>query len=276
MPELPEVESVRRSLLRSGLVGRTITRAEIGWAKTVKYPTAEELAASVVGLTIEDVGRRAKYLFFPLAGPSTGSGQTTTTLVGHLGMTGNLVVQPEEQPPHPMTRHVFVLDDGRELRFVDGRKFGKLWLAADLGTILPPLGPEPLEEQFTTEWLADSFAKRSAPVKALLLEQSIAAGVGNIYADEALFLSGIRPDRPASQLSADEVVRLRQGIIDCINAGFAVYDRARDLRWPEPPEPMGTWSHPRDAATPCPNCGGLMSSTRIRARGTWYCSNCQV
>ena len=113
-------------------------------------------------------------------------------------MTGNLVVQPGEQPPHPMTRHAFALDDGRELRFVDGRKFGKLWFTGDLGSILPPLGPEPLEDEFTTEWLAGSFAKRNAPVKALLLEQSIAAGVGNIYADEALFLSGIRPDRPAS------------------------------------------------------------------------------
>lgn len=270
MPELPEVESVRRSLLRSGLAGRTITGADIGWAKTVKHPSAEELAASVVGRTIEELGRRAKYLLFPLAG------EPAKTLVAHLGMTGNLVVQPSEHEPHAMTRHTFALDDGRELRFVDGRKFGKLWLAGDLGKILPALSPEPLEEEFTTEWLSGAFAKRNAPVKALLLEQSIAAGVGNIYADEALFLSGIRPDRPASELSADEVVRLRQGIIDCINAGFAVYDRVRDLRWPEPPEPMGTWSHPRDATTPCPNCGGEMSSTRIRARGTWFCATCQT
>ena len=270
MPELPEVESVRRSLLRSGLAGRMITRADIGWANSVKHPSAEELAASVTGQTVEDVGRRAKYLLFPLAG------QPGATLVAHLGMTGNLVVQPGEQTPHPMTRHAFALDDGRELRFVDGRKFGKLWFTEDLTTILPPLGPEPLGEEFTTEWLAGSFARRNAPVKALLLEQSIAAGVGNIYADEALFLSGIRPDRPASGLSADEVARLRQGIIDCINAGFAVYDRVRDLRWPEPPEPMGTWSHPRDAKTPCPNCGGTMQSMRIRNRGTWYCEGCQV
>ena len=270
MPELPEVESVRRSLLRSGLAGRTITCADIGWAKTVKHPSAEEFAKLVAGRTVADVGRRAKYLLFPLLG------HPTATMVAHLGMTGNLVVQPGEQQSHAMTRHVFELDDGRELRFVDGRKFGKLWLSDDLGKILPPLGPEPLGNEFTTEWLADSLAKRNAPVKALLLEQSIAAGVGNIYADEALFLSGIRPDRKASTLSADEVVRLRQGIIDCINAGFAIYDRVRDQRWPEPPEPMGTWSHPRDASTPCPNCGGEMSSARIRARGTWFCATCQV
>ena len=270
MPELPEVESVRRSLLRSGLAGRTITRAEIGWAKTVKSPTAEEFSLSVAGRTVENIARRAKYLLFPLVG------EPRATLVAHLGMTGNLVVQPGERDSHPMVRHTFALDDGRELRFVDGRKFGKLWLAEDLGTVLPPLGPEPLGDEFTTEWLAGSFAKRNAPVKALLLEQSIAAGMGNIYADEALFLSGIRPDRPAAELTADEIVRLRQGIIDCINAGFAVYDRVRDLRWPEPPEPMGTWSHPRNGDTPCPNCGGEMTSTRIRARGTWFCAACQV
>ena len=281
MPELPEVESVRRSLVRSDLPGRRITGVDVTWAKTVKHPSADEFAESLVGRTISDVGRRAKYLLFPLTGPSASSGLSTgsghtSTLVAHLGMTGNLVVQPGEQAAHAMTRHTFALDDGRELRFVDGRKFGKLWLADDLGKILPPLGPEPLGDEFTTEWLSDAFAKRSAPVKALLLEQSIAAGVGNIYADEALFLSGIRPDRPASGLSADEVVRLRQGIIDCINAGFAVYDRVRDLRWPESPEPMGTWSHPRDAGTPCPNCGGDMQSIRIRARGTWFCTTCQV
>ena len=270
MPELPEVESVRRSLLRSGLAGRTITGVDIGWANSVRRPSAEELAATVTGRTVEGVDRRAKYLLFPLAG------EPEAALVAHLGMTGNLVVQPGEQPRHKMTRHVFALDDGRELRFVDGRKFGKLWCAADPALILPPLGPEPLGDEFTTEWLADSFARRSAPVKALLLEQSIAAGVGNIYADEALFLSGVLPGRPASELSADEVVKLRQGIIDCINAGFAVYDRARNLRWPEPPEPMGTWSHPRDAGTPCPNCGGRMSSMRIRGRGTWFCAECQV
>ena len=261
---------MRRSLLRSGLAGRTIIRADIGWANTVKHPSAAELAASVAGRRIDDVDRRAKYLLFPLAGPAHRDFRRPP---GHDRQPGGPAAA--RSLPHPMTRHAFALDDGRELRFVDGRKFGKLWLADDLGKILPPLGPEPLGDEFTTEWLAGSLAKRNAPVKALLLEQSIAAGVGNIYADEALFLSGIRPDRPASDLSADEVVRLRQGIIDCINAGFAVYDRVRDLRWPEPPEPMGTWSHPRDAKTPCPNCGGTMVSTRIRARGTWYCAGCQ-
>ena len=270
MPELPEVESVRRSLIRAGLPGRTITRVGIGWANSVKHPSPETLAAAVAGRTVAEVDRRAKYLLFPLAG------SPAAVLIAHLGMTGDLAVQPAQRPPPPLTRHVFALDDGRELRFTDGRKFGKLWLTDDPASVLPPLSPEPLSDDFTTEWLAAALAKRHAPVKALLLEQSIAAGLGNLYADEALYLSGIRPDRPASQMSADEIVRLRQGIIDCIAAGFAVYDLARDQSWPEPPAQTTTWSHPRHAATPCPNCHGAMTATRIRARTTWYCAACQV
>ena len=275
MPELPEVESVRRSLLRAGLAGRTITWAVIGWANSVKRPSAGELAEGVVGRVVEDVGRRAKYLLFHLSG-ETVSGGPAATLVAHLGMTGDLVVQPGGRAAHSLTRHVFGLDDGRELRFVDGRKFGKLWLVDDPALVLPPLSPEPLEGGFTTEWLAGSLAGRKAPVKALLLEQSVAAGLGNLYADEALFLAGIRPGRPASGLTGDEVARLRRGIVECVTAGFAVYDRARDGSWPEPPGPMTTWSHPRDGKTPCPNCGGAMTGTRIRARATWYCPGCQV
>ncbi len=270
MPELPEVENVRRSLLRAGLAGRTITHAAIGWTNSVKHPSATELAAALAGRAVEDVGRRAKYLLFHLAG------RPAATLIAHLGMTGDLVVQPVGRPPAPLTRHVFALDDGRELRFVDGRKFGKLWLTDDPAAVLPRLSPEPLDAEFSTEWLAAALSGRNAPVKAMLLEQSVAAGIGNLYADEALFLSGIRPERPASGLSGDEVARLRQGIIECITAGFAIYDRTRDHSWPEPPAPMTTWSHPRDTSTPCPNCGGQMRPTRIRARSTWYCPGCQT
>lgn len=270
MPELPEVESVRRSLVRAGLPGRTITRVSIGWGNCVKGTSPESLAAAVAGRVVAEVGRRAKYLLFPLAGAPA------ATLIAHLGMTGDLAVHPAGRPAPPLTRHVFTLDDGRELRFTDGRKFGKLWLTDDPASVLPRLSPEPLGDDFTTEWLAAALAGRKAPVKALLLEQSIAAGLGNLYADEALFLAGIRPGRPASQLSADEIALLRRGIIDCISAGFAVYDRAREQSWPEPPAQMTTWSHPRDANTPCPKCGGAMTGTRIRGRGTWYCGGCQV
>jgi formamidopyrimidine-DNA glycosylase len=193
----------------------------------------------------------------------------------HLGMTGGLQVKPQTDELHPMTRHRFTLDDLHELRFVDGRKFGKLWLVGSPDEVLPKLSPEPFDDGFSTEWLADAFASRNAPVKALLLEQSVAAGLGNLYVDESLFLAGLHPERPASGLSADEIARLRTSIIAALEAGIAVYDRARDQHWPDPPTALTTWSHPRDIKEPCPNCGTNMANLRVRGRGTYFCPQCQ-
>ena len=174
-----------------------------------------------------------------------------------------------------MIRHTFSLDDGRELRFEDGRKFGKLWLVDEPVAMLPRLGPEPLGDEFTTETLAASMANRTAPVKALLLEQAVAAGLGNIYADESLFLAGIHPEREASGLEAEGVARLRAGIVEALTAGCAVYDRARDALWPSFPEPMTAWTHPRTAGAPCPACESPFAVTRIRGRTTYCCPECQ-
>lgn len=270
MPELPEVENTRRNLVRAGLPGCAITSAEITWANTVKKPSAAELAVGLKNRTIQDVRRWGKYLVFPL------SGAGPAHFIVHLGMTGRLLVQPQSQEPDPMTRHSFPLDDGRELRFVDGRKFGKLWLVDSPAEVLPAMSPEPFDDQFTVETLAESFAGKKAPVKALLLDQSIACGLGNLYADESLFLAGLHPERPASGLSIDEVVRLRQSIIDALAAAYGVYDRARDQHWPDPPTALTTWSHPRDVKADCPNCGTKMTAIRVRARSTYFCANCQV
>ena len=270
MPELPEVENTRRNLVRADLAGCTITGANITWANTVKKPSAPELAEGLKGRTVQDIQRRGKYLIFPL------SGGNPATFIVHLGMTGRLQVQPQSQEPHPMTRHTFPLDDGRELRFVDGRKFGKLWLVDSPDDVLPAMSPEPFDDEFTVETLAESFAGRKAPVKALLLEQSIVCGLGNLYADESLFLAGIHPERPASGLSTNELARLRQAIIDALTAAYGVYDRSRDLHWPDPPAALTTWSHPRDKDAGCPNCGTKMAAIRVRARGTYFCPKCQV
>jgi formamidopyrimidine-DNA glycosylase len=274
MPELPEVENTRRNLVRAGLPGCTITGANITWANTVKKPSATELAEGLSGRTIQEVQRRGKYLILPLSGGSPAA--LPSTFIIHLGMTGRLQVRPQSEEPDPMTRHFFPLDDGRELRFVDGRKFGKLWLVDSTKEVLPAMSPEPFDDEFTVETLAESFSGRKAPVKALLLEQSIVCGLGNLYADESLFLAGIHPERPAAGLSIDEVARLRQAIIDALTAAYGVYDRARDQLWPEPPTALTTWSHPRDVKSSCPNCGTVMSAIRVRARGTYFCSKCQV
>jgi formamidopyrimidine-DNA glycosylase len=280
MPELPEVENTRRNLIRAGLPGCTITGVNISWPNTVKKPSAAELAKGLKGRTFGDVQRRGKYLIFPFSGGNPiSSGNPAgfpSIFIVHLGMTGRLQVQPQSMEPHPMTRHSFPLDDGRELRFVDGRKFGKLWLVDSPDEVLPTMSPEPFDAEFTVETLAEAFAGRKAPVKAMLLEQSIVSGLGNLYADESLFLAGIHPERPASGLSTEELARLRQAIIDALTAAYGVYDRSREQHWPDPPAALTTWSHPRDAAATCPNCGTNMAAIRVRARGTYFCPKCQT
>ena len=270
MPELPEVENTRRNLIRAGLTGSTISSANITWANTVKKPSASKLADSIKGRTIQSIERRGKFLILPL------SGNGPANFIVHLGMTGRLIVQPKSQMSDPMMRHFFSLDDGRELRFLDSRKFGKLWLVDSTSEALPSMSPEPFDDDFTVETLAESFSNKRAPVKALLLEQGIACGLGNLYADESLFIAGIHPERPATELSVDEIARLRQSIIDALSAAYEVYDRAREQDWPNPPTALTTWSHPRDIKSPCPNCGTNMTAIRVRSRGTYLCSKCQT
>ena len=174
MPELPEVENTRRNLIRFGLPGCTITGSNITWANTVKKPSALELAEGLKNRTIQDVQRKGKYLMFPLSGASP------AVFIIHLGMTGRLLVQHKCQESDQLTRHFFTLDDAREIRIQDGRKIGKLRLVDSPDEVLPEMSPEPFEDGFTVETLAESFSGKKAPVKALLLEQSIACGLGNL------------------------------------------------------------------------------------------------
>ncbi len=272
MPELPEVENTRRYLVDAGLPGRTFTGANVTWAKTVKKPSLEAFVSGLKGGTVQGAHRRAKYILLPL---SRGDSRTAPTLIIHLGMTGGLRVQQPSHPPHPMLRHTFPLDDGSELRFIDGRKFGKLWLVNDPKEVFPTLGPEPLDDGFTLEGLVLSLKGRNAPVKALLLEQSIVAGMGNIYADESLHLAGIHPMQPASELSTDDILRLRDSIVATLTRAVQIYEQSRNEGWPDPPMALDAWSIPRKAGAPCPRCGGPVSVMRVRGRGTCFCPNCQ-
>ena len=267
MPELPEVENARRILARAGLPGRTFTGIQVGWANSLKSPSLEDFVLGLLSRRIVAVERRGKYLLLPLD-----SGET---FILHLGMTGGVNVWPAGQHPDPMVRHTFALDDGRELRFRDPRKFGHLWLTAEPEQTLPNLGPEPLSPQFTPDALAEKLAGRSASVKALLLEQSVAAGLGNLYVDEALYQAGINPHRSGADLTAADLVRLRDCVVAALQAAIAQYDRARDEEWPDPPSALHTWTLPRKAGEPCPNCGGPIAGARIRARGTFFCPACQ-
>ena len=273
MPELPEVENTRRYLVEAGLPGRTFTGADIGWAKTVQSPTVDAFVSGIKGCQVREVKRRAKYILIPL---SRGGSRAATTLIIHLGMTGGLRVQHASYPAHPMLRHTLNLDDGTELRFIDGRKFGKLWLTDDPEEVLPVLSPEPLGDEFTLEGLVLSFKERNAPVKALLLEQSIVAGMGNIYADESLFLAGIHPLRPASELSTEDILRLKNSIVLALTQAVHEYEQSRNEGWPDPTMALDAWSIPRKESGPCPHCAGPISVIRVRGRGTCFCPQCQA
>ena len=272
MPELPEVENTRRYLIQAGLPSRTFTGAAISWPKAVQTPSLEDFVLGISGGTVREVNRRAKYILLPL---DRGVWPYAPTLIIHLGMTGSLRVQDSRQPPHPMVRHTLSLDDGSELRFIDGRKFGKLWLAQDPADVLPQLGPEPLSDEFTPSALAIGLKSRNAPIKALLLEQSIVAGMGNLYADESLFLAGIHPLRSASDLTTQEVHRLRDCIVTALTTAVGEYDLSRKESWPDPPMDLDTWSIPRKSGEACPRCQGPVSAIRVRGRGTCFCPGCQ-
>ena len=267
MPELPEVENTRRYLIKAGLPGSTFAGADVGWPKALKTPALEDFVLGLLGRRVERIDRQGKYLLARLDGGAT--------LILHLGMTGGLRVQPASQPAHPLVRHTFFLNDGRELRFIDGRKFAKMWLVDDPRDVLPPLGNDPLGDDFTPATLSAALKGRNAPVKALLLEQSIVAGMGNLYADESLFLSGIRPSRPAAKLSKREISKLTDAVKSALTTALAAYNISREEQWPDPPMGMQTWSIPRKEGAPCPRCGGAISGTRIRARGTFFCPKCQ-
>ncbi len=267
MPELPEVENTRQYLLRSGLVGRRLGAPEISWARTVREPSVGEFIEGTAGRCVLDVRRRGKYLIAPL--------DDDQHLILHLGMTGRLRIHDGESEPPPMVRHTFPLDDGREMRFIDPRKFGHLWLLSDPADAMPRMGPEPLEPSFTDAALADALSTRKAPLKALLLEQSVIAGLGNLYADEALFLSGIHPERSASNLSEDDIIRLKRAIVTALTRSTEAYAAAREAEWPDPPTALSPWTIPRNPGEVCPRCQTEVQLLRVRNRSTWFCPRCQ-
>ena len=267
MPELPEVENTRQYLLRSGLAGCRLGAPEITWPNTVRQPSVGEFIEGVAGRRVADVGRRGKYL---LAALDDGD-----HLALHLGMTGSLRIHDARQERPPMTRHIFPLDDGRELRFMDPRKFGHLWLLDDPEQAYGRMGPEPLSADFTAAALAAALQGRKAPVKALLLEQSVVAGIGNLYADESLYQAGIHPERPAGSLADAELTRLHRAIVTALTRATAAYDAARNAHWPDPPVALSPWDIPRRKDAQCPRCAASVQLLKIRNRSSWHCPRCQ-
>ena len=265
MPELPEVETVVRRL-RGPLVGRTFADARVTWERMVQLPV-EELRLRLPGQRIEAINRRGKYLVFHLSGGDN--------LIVHLKMTGDLIVVPASDPAHPHDRVVFDLDGGTQLRFRDPRKFGRVYLTGEPASILGRLGPEPLDQWFTEKDFMDLFGRRSGRIKPLLLAQEFIAGLGNIYADEALFLAGIRPERRSDALSLEEKRRLYQSIREVLqmaieHKGTSLADEAyRGGRYQNRFLVYGRGEEP------CPQCGNLIRRIRLGQRSAHFCPYCQ-
>ena len=275
MPELPEVETIRRQLA-DAVGGRSICRVRVLDPLLVAPESPSRFRRAVEGRQVASLGRRGKYLLVRL--------DSGDTLAMHLRMTGRLHHTPSGPAPDDAHRRArFTFDDGSTLDFSDTRRFGRAWIVpADHpdpeGYWRARAGVEPLDRAFTPALLGALLAGRSAPIKASILDQRIIAGVGNIYADEALFQAGIHPTRPAGSLGAGEVAALRGAIRDRLRAGIrsggASIDRYRDT--------IGTAGTMQDMlrvhrheGDPCPRCGATVVKTRVAQRGTYFCPTCQ-
>jgi len=276
LPELPEVEMTRRHL-DDAIKGRRLTRVRTTNPRTARYnaggPT--EVDERLEGRTVLGVGRKGKFLSAPLD-----DGQT---LVAHLGMSGRFTVgeASEDEPAH--THFRARLDDGREVRFIDPRTFGFVAVVTSdemEGSGLSRVGPDAWDTTPSVEDLAAALARRTAPVKALLLDQVIVSGLGNIYADEALHQAGIHPLRPGGSLSEAELKRLleatRTVLGDAIdNGGTSLDDMTYllpDGRAGENLERLRVYGR---TDLPCPNCGTPVQRIVIRARSSHFCPDCQ-
>lgn len=269
MPELPEVETTVRALRRP-LLGRTFTGVRNYWPRQIATASPEALQERIVGQQIETVDRRGKYLLFHLSGGDT--------LIIHLRMTGHLSVVDREAPLASHTHTIFSLDDSRELRFRNVRKFGRVYLVADPDEVVGKLGPEPLAPGFTVERLREQFQGRSKQMKSLLLDQTFVAGIGNIYADEALFYAGIHPERPADTLTEAEIVALHQAIRKVLQMGVEREGASID-RYVKPDGSRGSMQNAvavyKRSEQPCYRCGTPIRRIILGGRSTHFCPICQ-
>ncbi|HEV7937831.1 MAG TPA: bifunctional DNA-formamidopyrimidine glycosylase/DNA-(apurinic or apyrimidinic site) lyase [Solirubrobacteraceae bacterium] len=271
MPELPEVETIRRQL--APLVeGRTLERVKVLDERWCRPLAPGEMTDALEGRRVEQLGRRGKYLLWSLS--------EEVYLAQHLRMTGTVLCDPDPAQTH--VRVQIELDDGTSLTIVDPRRFGtgELLLGDEAleEFFAARLGLEPLDERFSAEYLRTLARGRTAPIKAFLLDQRRVAGVGNIYADEALHRAGIHPCRPAGRLSADQYERLREAVVWALEAGI----EARGATIDDFRHVDGVWGsfqdrfqvHRREGES-CARCGTTIVKMVVAGRGTYVCETCQ-
>ena len=268
MPELPEVETFAR-LLRGPLIGKIISDVKCTWPRHIDRPDLAEMQRRLKDRAICTVGRRGKYLVFGL--------DDEQSLIVHLKMTGHLSVVPATDPADDHVHTVFSLSDGNELRFRDARKFGRIYLVEDAQEILGKLGPEPLSASLTEHAFQAMLQNRKRILKPLLLDQSFIAGIGNIYADEALWRAQLHPLRSIQTLNAAQERRLYAAIRGVL--GEAIARRGSSVDDYTAPEGDGEMQEHLDVyqrtGQPCHRCGRPIRRLVLAQRGTHFCSWCQ-
>lgn len=270
MPELPEVESVLRSL-RDGvpsLQSRVISRVCILWDGLLSNKSPESFNSELEGMTFSTFGRYGKYLILGLQ--KSGINSRKSFLIVHLRMTGRLFLVKTRFAIERHTRMVLMLDNDLALRFDDPRKFGRVWLVDEPADVISGLGPDALTVSY------DDFKSRiyscNRQVKPLLLDQSFVAGIGNIYADESLFRAGIHPLTPSLTLTDKDVVRLFNSIGEVLEEAVKYSGANIDGVFGEGDFIVSVY---RRTGKPCPKCGTIIIKTRISQRGTHICPTCQ-
>jgi formamidopyrimidine-DNA glycosylase len=271
MPELPEVETVVRSI-RPRLEGRAVASALVHWRRTVGSRAFEE---NVVGARIVRVRRRAKYIVIDLERERREAG----AIVGHLRMTGRIHVEERAFDPGPYKKVELGLDDGRVLHFIDVRKFGRFEFAADPALALAELGPEPLSDEFSAEWLHAALRARKRALKPLLLDQTFLAGLGNIYVDESLHRAGLHPLARSERLKAADCGRLVAEIRRVLSDAIVREGSSFDAFYRTPEGNPGSYQDEFQVygrgGEACRTCGTEIRRIVVGQRGTHFCPKCQ-
>lgn len=273
VPELPEVETIKR-IVEPQIKGQGVLWTDLRNAQIVAYPSADELQSLMLGNTITGMSRRGKFLCFCF--------ENKDRLFLHLRMTGQLLVTPADYPEVKHTHLVIRLSGGSEIRYIDVRRFGRFWYIrhgeSDAVTGIQKLGPEPTDKTLTGAYLKSALGKRQKPVKSMLHEQKVIAGIGNIYSDEILYLAGIYPGEKCSSLTEDDWQILSEKIHTVIQWGIDVnqttpeeYLKGQGKEYRNAPY-LKAYGH---AGQSCEKCGAVFERIMIDGRSSTYCPNCQ-
>lgn len=264
MPELPEVETVSRSI-KPHIVGKTIQNADLRWARTLEYPSPKKFKEQIKGQKITDVTRRAKYIDIHL---------DDYHLYIHLRMSGDMRIKEANAKPEKHDRLILTLSKNTSLIFNDTRKFGRVWLTNQPENVLGKLGPEPLEKGFTPQWLYEALHKKKRQLKPLLLDQTFLAGLGNIYTDESLHMAKLHPGAASDSVSAQQAKRLHEAIVKILKEGIKRNGASIDwvYRGGEYQHHFRVYGREGE---PCPVCGTIIQKFYVGQRGTHICPKCQ-